>query len=201
MTELHRLEGGHGVAVPLDAGSAIEVVNTFGSQVVDTWALGRSDPSEYLSMAQTRRMLWKLVPALGDELWSNRRAPMLSVEEDTSPGVHDTLFDSCDEWVYASYGCPPGHRSCKANFREALAAAGLERDGVPAPFNLFMNVPVRAELALSLEPPVSRPGDLVRLRALMDVTVVLSACPMDVTPVNGPDLAVRDVHWRVVGPS
>jgi uncharacterized protein len=197
MTELHRLEGGRGVAVPLAAGSAIEIVNTHGSQVVDTWAMRRSDPSEHLSMAQTRRMLWRLVPAKGDDLWSNRRAPMLAFEEDTSPGVHDTLFDACDEWVYASYGCAPGHRSCKANFREALAAAGLARDGVPAPFNLFMNVAVRDNAVLSLEGPVSRPGDLVRLRALMDVIVVLSACPMDVTPVNGPDLAVRDVQWRV----
>jgi len=35
------LPGGHGVAVPLSAGAAMRLVNTFGSQVVDTACVGR----------------------------------------------------------------------------------------------------------------------------------------------------------------
>jgi uncharacterized protein YcgI (DUF1989 family) len=152
-------------------------------------------------MMQTHRMLWRLQPRQGDVLWSNRRVEMLVLEADTSPGVHDTLFDACDEWVYRSYGCPPGHRTCKDNFREALRAAGLPAQPAPAPLNLFMNVPVTNDTDLALAGPVCAPGDLVRLRALTDVVVVLSACPMDVTPVNGPDLQVRDVHYRVTPPA
>jgi uncharacterized protein YcgI (DUF1989 family) len=61
-----------------------------------------------------------------------------------------------------------------------------------------MNVPVRDNLLLALEPPVSAPGDYVVLRAMMDAVVVLSACPMDVTPVNGADREPREIHYQVL---
>ena len=47
----------HGVAIELDAGSEIVVINTHGTQVLDTWAFNRVDPSEYLSMEHTRSRL------------------------------------------------------------------------------------------------------------------------------------------------
>lgn len=187
-----------GVAVRLQAGQALEIVNTHGSQVVDTWALGGADPSEYLSMEQTRRMLFKLWPQQGDVLWSNRRSKMLVMELDTSPGVHDTLFACCDRWVYANYGCPPGHANCFDNFHHALAAIGMTPPLVPNPLNLWMNIPVHDNQRLAIEPPVSRPGDRVVLRALMDAIVVMSACPMDVTPINGAGKQPMDVEHRVL---
>ena len=41
------------------------------------------------------------------------------------------------------------------------------------------------------------PCDYVILAALMDVIVVLSACPMDITPINGEDKTPKSVHVRV----
>jgi uncharacterized protein YcgI (DUF1989 family) len=38
----------------------------------------------------------------------------------------------------------------------------------------------------------------VCLRALMDVIVIFSACPMDVTPINGEDRQVKPVHFEVI---
>src|SRR5262245_26352745 len=105
-----------GRAVRLRAGQAIRMVKRFGSQVVDTWALNGNDPTEYLSMEHTRRMCFKLWPQAGDTLYSNRRTPMLVLERDTSPGVHDTLFACCDKWLYEWYQCPPGHANCHDNF-------------------------------------------------------------------------------------
>ena len=61
-----------------------------------------------------------------------------------------------------------------------------------------MNIPVSAEGNAGIEPPVSQPGDEVVLRALMDVLVVFSACPMDVTPINGPDRTPRPVYAEVL---
>lgn len=187
-----------GRAVRLGAGEAIEIVNTHGTQVVDTWALGTADPSEYLSMEQTRRMLLKLWPQQGDALYSNRRSKMLVMELDTSPGIHDTLFACCDQWVYANYGCPPGHANCHDNFHAALEALGIAPPLVPNPLNLWMNIPVSDNRRLAIEPPVSRPGDRVVLRALMGCVVVMSACPMDVTPINGPGCTPMDVQYRVL---
>jgi hypothetical protein len=183
----------------LAKGEAVKLVNTFGSQVVDTWALARGDTSEYLSVEHTRRMLFNLFPRQGDVLYSNRRSPMLLLEEDTAPGRHDTLFACCDPWLYKHYGCEPGHRNCRDNFREAIFAAGFDSVIVPNPLNLWMNIPVTENERIAIDVPTSRPGDHVILRALMDTIVVFSACPMDVTPINGPDRTPRAVHYTVLG--
>ena len=174
-----------GRAVTVRAGEAIKLINTHGSQVVDTWAFRADDLTEYLSMEQTRRMLLKLWPQQGDSLYSNRRNTMLVMERDTSPGVHDTLFACCDVWTYEHYGCPPGHANCRDNLLGALAALGITPPLVPNPLNLWMNIPVRENMLLAIEPPVSRPGDYVILRALVDAILIFSTCPMDVTPING----------------
>jgi len=193
------IAGGYGKAFALERGQALRIVNTFGSQTVDCWALALPDSSEYLSVEHTRRMLWNLFPRKGDKLFSNRRSAMLLLEEDTSVCRHDMLFACCDPWLYKHYGCAPGHRNCRDNFREALFAAGFDSHLVPNPLNLWMNVPVADSERLSLIDPVSKPGDLVLLRALMDCVVVLSCCPMDVMPVNGPDRTPKPVHCEIVG--
>jgi len=36
------------------------------------------------------------------------------------------------------------------------------------------------------------------LRALIDVAVVFSACPMDLVPISGEGAPVRDVHAEVL---
>jgi uncharacterized protein len=198
---IQEIAGGAGLAVPLERGHAVRLVNTFGSQVVDTWALAGADTSEYLSVEHTRRMLYNLFPKQGDVFYSNRRSQMLLLEEDSFPGRHDMLFACCDKWLYKHYGCPPGHANCRDNFLAALFAAGYDATLVPNPVNLWMNIPVRDSEHVAIEPPVSRPGDHVVLRALMDLVLVFSACPMDVTPINGPDLTPKAVHLEVLAPA
>jgi uncharacterized protein YcgI (DUF1989 family) len=194
MMSIQEIAGGAGLAMTLRTGEAARLVNTFGSQVVDTWALGARDTSEYLSVEHTRRMLGNLFPRLGDAFYSNRRSKMLSLEEDSFPGRHDMLFAACDKWLYKHYGCPPGHANCRDNFHAALFAAGYDAPFMPNPVNLWMNIPVRDSQHVAIEPPVSRPGDHVVLRALMDIILVFSACPMDVTPINGEDRTPKAVH-------
>jgi uncharacterized protein YcgI (DUF1989 family) len=190
------IPAGHGRAIPLKSGQAIRLVNTHGTQVVDTWALAAGDTSEVLSVEHTRRMLYNLFPKQGDAFYSNRRSKMLLLEEDTAPGRHDMLLAACDHWLYQHYGCPAGHRSCSDNFHEALSAAGYKAVRLPNPVNLWMNIPVLDNARLELRPSDSRAGDYVVLRALMDVIVVFSACPMDVTPINGEDRQVKPVHFE-----
>lgn len=199
MMAMSEIAGGTGKAIPLVKGEAIRLVNTFGQQVVDTWALGRGDTSEYMSVEHTRRMLYNLFPKKGDSLYSNRRSPMLLLEEDTSPGRHDMLLACCDRWLYKHYGCEPGHRNCRDNFLEALFAAGYDAVLVPNPLNLWMNIPVLEGDRIAVEAPLSAPGEYVVLRALMDVVVVFSTCPMDIIPINGPDRTPKAVHYEVLG--
>jgi uncharacterized protein YcgI (DUF1989 family) len=48
----------------------------------------------------------------------------------------------------------------------------------PSPFNLFMNIPVHEDrVTLSFEPPTSKAGEYISLKAEMDLVVAFSACP------------------------
>ena len=197
------LAGSDGIAIPLGSGQRLQLTNTYGSQVVDTWAICADEYDEHLSMEHTRRMTGHLHPVAGDMLWSNRRRKMLLLEEDTTPGTHDTIVACCDRWLYEFYGCPPGHANCRDNYLAALAQLGIETKLVPNPLNLWMNVPVHGN-SVSITEPLSRPGDYVTFRAECDVILVLSACPMDVVPsgvaaaINGPDCKPRPVHYELL---
>ncbi|MEO1198173.1 MAG: urea carboxylase-associated family protein [Pseudomonadota bacterium] len=196
------LPGGNGVAVALDRGQRLRLVNTHGNQVVDSWALMAADPTEYMSMEQSRRMTGHLHPEPGDVLCSNRRRPMLRIVEERFDGTHDTIVACCDRWLYAHYGCDPGHANCHDNYLSALRQVGIEPHLVPNPLNLWMNVPV-VDNDVTITSPLSKPGDFIVLLAEADVMVVLSACPMDLPPasgataINGPDLKPAPVHYRV----
>jgi uncharacterized protein YcgI (DUF1989 family) len=179
------LRAREGVAVSLFAGERLQITNLAGGQVVDMWALLRGDVREYISMEHTRTSLSKLVPRVGDHLYSSYRRPLLTLSEDTSPGAHDTLIAACDRERYRQLGSTGYHANCADNFRRALAADGVEVDHVPAPLNLFMNIRLREDAGLEWLPSPARPGDHVILAAEADVTIVLSACPMDLNPVNG----------------
>lgn len=187
-----------GRAVHLPRGSAIEIINVHGTQVVDFWALCPPGLDEHLSMEHTRTVLGRLIPRVGDHLYSSERRPVLTLEADTSPGVHDTLMASCDRERYRMLGHAGYHDNCQDNFAAALTELGLSAPPVPAPLNLFMNVPWSPDGSLRFEAPRSKPGDLVRLTAETDLIVVMSACPQDLVPVNGEAMRPVEAGFEVL---
>lgn len=193
----HRIPAGHGVALPLREGQIVRVVNTSGTQVVDTWAFGPDD-GEFLSLEHTRELLQRAAFGVGDRLVSNRYRPLLHVLEDTSPGDHDTLIAPCSREMYARMGAPADHRSCTDNLHEALAAVGRRTATVPSPWNLFMRVPIAADGTLEFLRPEPWPGGAVTLRAEADLVLVCSACPDDLYPTNGGDGRPQDAHLELM---
>ena len=107
METLHReiIPARKGKASRLDSGQLVKVINTHGQQVVDTWAFNAADPTEFMSMEHTRTALARVMVATGDALVTNRRRPILTIVEDTSPGIHDTLLAACDRYRYEQLGC------------------------------------------------------------------------------------------------
>jgi hypothetical protein len=187
-----------GVAVPMLAGQKIRVVNTHGSQVLDTWAVARPGAAEWLSMEHTRsrNTRWDVRPGL--VFVTNRRRPMLVLEQDTVPGhAHDGLICACNREVYRELGCEGVHDNCEDNFFAAMAVVEAPIRHLPAPLNLFMNFPIAPDGSFSRVPPASRPGDYVVLRAEMDLWMVFSACPQDMTVVNGAARRPTDAHYQV----
>ena len=187
-----------GKAVLLKRGQQVKVINTHGQQVVDTWAFHSADRSECMSMEHTRTALSRIMARVGDSLVTNQRRPILTLVEDTSPGVHDTLIAACDRYRYALLGCTTYHDNCTDNLAAALAELRLQTPETPSPWNLFMNIPVQADGSLSFEPPVCKPGDYVLLRAALDCVVAFSACPQDMVPINGVACRPTEVHIEFV---
>jgi uncharacterized protein len=188
-----------GKAARLDRGQIVKIVNTEGQQVVDTWAFSAADLAEFMSMEHSRVALGHIIPAVGDALVTNKRRPILTMVEDTSGGVHDTLFAACDRWRYELLGCPGYHDNCTDNLVAALAELGLSAPEVPAPLNLFMNIPVVDGNRVEVRPPVSTPGSHVALRAGIDCIVAFSACPQDMLPVNGLAMRPTHAHFEILG--
>ena len=174
-----------GKAAHVHAGQSVKVINTHGQQVVDTWAFVADGLAEFMSMEHSRTSLAKIMPAVGDSMVTNQRRAILTVVEDTSPGIHDTLLAACDRFRYQLLGVTGHHDNCTDNLASALAELSLTAPETPCPWNLFMNIPVGANGDLSFEPPESKVGDYILLRAEIDCVVVFSACPQDLVPVNG----------------
>jgi uncharacterized protein YcgI (DUF1989 family) len=184
MPSVQELPAREGRAVKVARGQALEIINTFGSQVVDFWAFDAADLGTYLSMEHTRSTLSRLTPRAGDVLVDNRREPMLAFESDSSPGVHDTVIAPCDRARYVKLGCAEDHASCAGNLRLALERLSLTPPPCPASFNLWMNIPVLPGGDLEWRETVSKPGDSVVFRALVDCVMVMSACPQDIICIN-----------------
>lgn len=74
-------------------------------QVVDFFAMNRDTAKdgylrEIMSMHHSHDSIGKLIPVPGDVMVTSRRKPILTVIEDTGPGVHDTLVAACDHHLY-----------------------------------------------------------------------------------------------------
>ena len=197
-TELFAIPARRGRAVRLSAGEAIQIVNTHGAQVVDTWAFNAEDPTEFVSNEHMRASLGKLWPGQGDPLITNRRRPILILEEDTSPGRHDTLIAACDDYRYGLLGCTDYHDNCTDNLHAAMRRIGIALSECPSPLNLWMNIPVSGDGSTSWGEPLSKPGDHVVLRAQIDCIVAMSACPQDILPINGAACQPTEAHYRIL---
>ena len=187
-----------GKATKLSAGQSVKVINTYGQQVVDTWAFNAADIGEFMSMEHTRIFIGRIIPKIGDPLVTNHRRPILTLVEDTSGGIHDTLVAACDRWRYELLGCPTYHDNCTDNLTEGLGELGLRPPETPSPLNLFMNIPVIDGNRVEVRPPVSTPGSWVALRAELDCIVAFSACPQDMLPVNGLAMQPTHAHFAIL---
>jgi len=187
-----------GKAARVREGQVINVINTHGQQVVDTWAFSARDLGEFMSMEHSRAAMEKIIPEVGDVFVTNRRRPVLQVIGDTTPGIHDTLIAACDRYRYELLGCRESHDNCADNLVAALRELGEVAPEIPSPLNLFMNIPVAGGRYVSFQPPVCAAGQSIALRARMDLIIAFSACPQDLLPINGVARIPTEAHFTVV---
>lgn len=170
--------------VAVSAGQVLEVVDREGRQVGDLVAYRPEDPGEYFSPAHTCTCLMNLTPRVGDELWSNRRTPLMRVLLD-DVGRHDFVVPCCDRARYAVGLGVPDHDGCLEQLQRALDDFGGEWDLRPElAANIFMNNAFLPDGRIVTSEPEHGPGARWRVEVLVDLVVGLSACPQELTPVN-----------------
>jgi uncharacterized protein len=174
-------EGG---SAEVKAGERFRVVDLEGSQCVDFWALCSDDIAEYMSASHTRVYLYRLFPRLGEPFVTNRRRPILTYEEDTSPGVHDMLIAPCDPTRYEGLGVEGWHANCQDTFYKIVDELGKGRLEMPQSVNLFTNIPIKPDGEMIWDPAPSKAGDYIGFKAALDCNIVVSACPQDILPIN-----------------
>ncbi len=182
-----------GTAFTLKAGEILRVVDAEGGQVSDLLAYMADDVRETLSNGRTFDYEETIRLTTGNRLWSNRSNAMLEIIEDRA-GVHDFLLTPCSHATFRHfYPDKPEHRGCFGNLAEALAPFGIAEDALPVAFNIFMNVPVASTGRLRVDPPRTRAGDYIRLRALADLVVGLTAC----AAYDSCGGSFKPIHYRV----
>lgn len=192
MTEV--IDPQSGVAFILKSGQTLTVIDPEGEQVADLIAFGLADTDEVLSSGRTLDYASKIYLSTGDLLYSNRSSVMLEIMED-DVGRHDFLLAPCSAEMFRKlYGHTEPHRGCFGNLRAALAPHGIKGDQIPTAFNVFMNVPVNGETGtITVEPPLSKPGDKTRFRAHMDLVIGLTACSAGMSN----NFRFKPIHYRI----
>ncbi len=195
LSEIIEIPPRSGAAFVIRAGQELSVIDPQGSQVSDLLAYSQDDVREVISNGRTFDYEETIALTTGNMLWSNRSRPMLEIIEDTV-GRHDFLLTPCSEATFRHfYADRPVHRGCFGNLAEALAPWGIAPDDIPTAFNVFMNVPVDgASGRLRVDPPTSRPGGTIRLRAMMDCVIGLTACSAYAS--NGGTF--KPIHYAVI---
>ncbi len=178
----------------LTAGSTLRVINSMGSQVVATWAFTGSDMIEYMSMEHSRIHSDSSRPKVGTIFYTNKHSPILELAADSSPSVHDWFLAACNQQRYEQLGHKGKHANCADNLKAVLDEMGQTHSIEPCPLNLFENVSFMFGDSMKINQPVAMPGDSVWLKALTDCFVVLSVCPQDILPTNGPDLTPTKIE-------
>ncbi len=185
-----------GLAVTVNKGQHLRVIDLEGKQVVDMAVFNANNPREKLSTSYSRtryvpKPRAEYVPRdklmEGDTLMSTICRPMMTIVKETPEpkGVHDVHNRMCNRFLYESYGLGP-RDGCHENISKAVAPYGILPEDIPDTMDLFMNYHhdcTRGRWVI--DEPVSRPGDYIEFRAEMACIVGLSNCPLDaLAPCN-----------------
>lgn len=164
-------------AFELSKGEDLVIIDPQGQQVGDLVAFSRDNLNEYISSGRSIDYASSLRLSTGDVLYSNRSKPMFTILEDTC-GRHDFTLTPCSKETFLIlYGETQWRPGCEGNLVKVLGKYGIGVDQIPVAFNVFMNVEINAETGeIAVRPPLSKPGDYIRLRAEMDLVVGLTAC-------------------------
>ena len=144
--------------------------------MADLFAFKDGDPACSLSSGRSTDYASKIYLTSGDVLYSNDSRRMFTIGTDMV-GRHDFILTPCSQEMFEILYHHHGHHpSCFENLYRSFAEFGITPDQIGTTFNVFMNVGVDLEGAVSVNTPRSKPGDFVELRADMNMICALTSC-------------------------
>ncbi len=147
---------------------------------MDFFAEAAENSGEFLSTGVTIDYNESLRLKAGSIIYTNLYRPMLEVLYD-DVGEHDLLHPCCRPEMYDFfYHNGKGHPNCLDNINHALG----EHRAIITPVNLFMHTKINADGSISVEEPLSKAGDKIILKALMDMTLGVAACSVSESRCN-----------------
>ena len=156
------------------------MIDIEGGQVVDFFAEVSGNANEFLSTGVTIDCNESLKLNIGDMIYTNLYRPMMKVLSD-DVGEHDLLHPCCRTEMYDFfYHNGEGHPNCFDNINSALE----RHRAIITPVNLFMHTKIHINGNISVEKPVSKAGDKIILKALMDITLGVAACSVSESKCN-----------------
>lgn len=173
-----------GRAFRIKKGERIRIIDPKGQQVADLWAFVTGETLDWLSTSNTRDIIERLFPTVGEHFYGTTGEPLLTLVANDSPGPHDMLFPACNAALYRRAGFDE-HPSCQDNLHKALAAEGIALPFTPDPVDFFQNSLPTADGMLLVDASINPPGGSVTLRAERDLLIVVTACSVDHHPTNG----------------
>lgn len=169
-----------GMKIDVKQGQSITVIDIEGGQVVDFFAEVNGNVNEFLSTGVTIDCNESLKLNVGDIIYTNLYRPMKKVITD-DVGEHDLLHPCCRPEMYDFfYHNGEEHPNCFDNINRVLD----EQRAVIVPVNLFMHTKISTNGSISVEEPVSKAGDKIVLKALMDITLGVAACSVSESKCN-----------------
>lgn len=180
MSKEYMIPACSGIKIDVKQGQNITVIDVEGGQVVDFFAEVTGKQNEFLSTGVTIDCNESLKLKVGDTIYTNLYRPMLQVLSD-DVGEHDLFHPCCRPKMYDFfYQNGKGHPNCFDNINNALS----EQRPMITPVNLFMHTKINTDGSISVEQPLSKAGDKIVIKALLDITLGIAACSVSESKCN-----------------
>ncbi len=154
-------------------GQLLRITAQGDGAVASLFGFSLADPAVWLSVHHTRVFSNSYLLGSGMRLVNNRRRPMMVLGKD-SVKRHDLLLPASTTAFLRERGYQG--EGCLDALRGELARLGMVVPKLPDPINLFMHVKLTREGDILPETNLTKVGDSITCRVVMDTQFIVSAC-------------------------
>ncbi|MBY4838275.1 urea carboxylase-associated family protein [Pantoea sp. DY-5] len=154
-------------------GQLLRITAQGDGAVASLFGFSLADPAVWLSVHHTRVFSNSYLLGSGMRLVNNRRRPMMVLGKD-SVKRHDLLLPASTTAFLAERGYQG--EGCLDALRGELARLGMVVPKLPDPINLFMHVKLTREGEILPETNLTKAGDSITCRVVVDTQFIVSAC-------------------------